>query len=759
MSMKSKWKYLRNRWTLRYLFDRHFYLENNADVSRGGHDPLKHYLEFGWKESRDPSDSFSTQYYLDSYPDVARSGINPLLHFARFGQREGRSSRPDNSEFSVVADDHQTNPTELPGSSDFDLALSIIAPNFDAEFYLSSYPDVKAAELDPLHHYLHSGWAEGRNPNPDFQSAFYLDTNDDVRQSGINPFAHYLRIGRGEGRPATSPIIDRIMLKPIAEPWRSPGSLESALDISVVIPTYNRSHMLPALLESWRMAHTETRYRYELIFSDDGSDDNSCDILTEAKDLPITLLRNEHGGASQARNAAVSIARGAKILFMGDDIFPDPQIINQHVEKLRELPITDAVLGECVWHPALTVNHLMTHITEIGCEQFSFLALPRNAYTDFRHFYTCNISLDREFLLSENIIFDERFYKCNFEDIELGYRLALKGMKIFFLPDALGYHHHSYSEVRKFCSRQEAAGELARVFESLHSELSHIIPLRQWENSWHSKIESGRTSNFDFYDALIRICQDVDDRHAELDPTQLEDLSIVYRALFSFAVEFGYVRTGPTGIPSGIVNQIFADLVLTSPVVDALARLHEALTLPHYNTLGRALAAPGSQESSPEQARVTTMPTPLAFSSDPAALTVEVENWDHLQEISTSYGGLIPAISFKLRSEGLKSRGWTYAPARGAHVSRSVLQQLLLLLERHSELDCIVLSFGLFDIPTIGVRTQHGVEMIKTTGKCNRGKVVRIFEGSDVEAVQFEQATQNIFCLPDHQGNFTLANA
>jgi GT2 family glycosyltransferase len=759
MIMKSKWKYLLNRWALRHLFNDDFYLENNEDVRSARHNPLKHYLEFGWKELRDPSDSFSTKYYLDSYPDVARSGMNPLLHFARFGMREGRSPYPDNSALLTAADNRQKTPSKLPDSSDFDLALSVIAPSFDADFYLSSYPDVKAAKLDPLHHYLHSGWAEGRNPNPNFQTSFYLDTNDDVRQGGINPFVHYLCVGRNEGRPATSPIIDRIMLKPVAEPWCSPKLLKSDLDISVVIPTYNRSHMLPALLESWRVAHAETRYKYELIFSDDGSEDNSCAILTEAKDLPITLLRNEHGGASAARNAAVRIARGTKILFMGDDIFPDPQIINWHVEKLRELPITAAVLGECVWHPALTVNHLMTHITEVGCEQFSFLALPRNAYTDFRHFYTCNISLDREFLLSEKIIFDERFYKCNFEDIELGYRLASKGMKIFFLPDALGYHHHSYSEVRKFCSRQEAAGELARVFELLHPELSHIIPLRKWETSWHSKIESGRTSGFDYYEALIRICQYVDDRHAELAATQLEDLSIVYRALFSFSLEFGYVRTGRTGIPSGITNQIFADLVLTAPVVDALSRLHEVLILPDYNTLSAALADPRSQENSPEQARASTMPTPPAFSSDTAVLTVEVENWDHLQEIAACYVGLIPAISFKLRSESLKSRGWTYAPVRGAHVSRSVLQQLLLLLDRHPELDCIMLSFGLFDIPKIGVRREHGVEMIKTAGQSRRGKVVRVFEGSDVEAVQFEQATNNVFCLPDHHGNFTAVNA
>lgn len=756
MSMKYKWKYLRNRWMLRHLFDRDFYLENNVDVFNAGHDPLRHYLEFGWKELRDPSDDFSTKYYLDSYPDVARSGMNPLLHFARFGQREGRSPYPANGEFSAAAGNHQKNPPELPSSSDFDLALSIIAPNFDAEFYLSSCPDVKAAGLNPLHHYLHTGWAEGRNPSPDFQSAFYLDTNDDVRQSGVNPFVHYLLVGRDEGRPATSPIIDRIMLKPIADPWCSPGLLQSTLDISVVIPTYNRSHMLPALLETWRAAHAETRYSYELIFSDDGSDDNSCAILTEEKDLPITLLRNEHGGASRARNAAVRIARGAKILFMGDDIFPDPQMINRHVEKLRDLPITDAVLGECVWHPDLAVNHLMKHITEIGCEQFSFLALPRNAYTDFRHFYTCNISLDREFLLSENVIFDERFTKYGFEDIELGYRLALKGMKIFYLPEALGYHLHSYSEVRKFCIRQESAGETASIFEALHPELSHIIPLRDWENSWKEKVESGRITDFDFYTALVKLCQDADDRRSELAAHQLVSLSNIYQELFSLAYELGYARIILKGVSSGIVNQAFADMALKPVVFDAISRLHEALSSANSMTLIKALS---DQAAAARSGPMSTLPAPAHLLSEPVIFNIEVEDLNHLQELRVCYAGLNPAARFKLKSEGAMSRGWTYAPARGAHVSRSALQQLLLMLDRHPELDCIVMSFGLFDLPGIGIRQDHGIEMIKRAGHVTTGKIIRIFEGNGVQRSLLDVATAGRFRLLDNQGNFVLADA
>lgn len=72
------------------IFDEHFYLRNYQDVKDAGIDPVLHYLDFGAKESRNPSGSFSTSKYLEHYPDVADAGINPLVHFIKSGLAEGR---------------------------------------------------------------------------------------------------------------------------------------------------------------------------------------------------------------------------------------------------------------------------------------------------------------------------------------------------------------------------------------------------------------------------------------------------------------------------------------------------------------------------------------------------------------------------------------------------------------------------------------------------------------------------------------------
>jgi tetratricopeptide (TPR) repeat protein len=76
------------------LFSEGWYLEKYCDVAEVGGDPIKHYLEHGWKEERDPSPLFSTVFYLDTNPDVKAAGINPLVHYLRWGKNEGRKIMP-----------------------------------------------------------------------------------------------------------------------------------------------------------------------------------------------------------------------------------------------------------------------------------------------------------------------------------------------------------------------------------------------------------------------------------------------------------------------------------------------------------------------------------------------------------------------------------------------------------------------------------------------------------------------------------------
>ncbi len=117
-------------------------------------------------------------------------------------------------------------------------------------------------------------------------------------------------------------VYDFISLKPVRSPWKSKQNLAHGYKMSVIIPTYNRAHMLPQLLECWKEVDRATKYSYEIIFSDDGSNDDSIEILEKETQLPLKILKNEHGGAAKARNAAVRAAEGEKLLIIGSRHFP-----------------------------------------------------------------------------------------------------------------------------------------------------------------------------------------------------------------------------------------------------------------------------------------------------------------------------------------------------------------------------------------------------------------------------------------------------
>ena len=73
-------------------------------------------------------------------------------------------------------------------------------PLFDSDWYLQQNPDVSAAGINSLQHYLQHGWHEGRDPHPLFDTSFYLENNPDIAAAGVNPLVHYSEHGWREGR-------------------------------------------------------------------------------------------------------------------------------------------------------------------------------------------------------------------------------------------------------------------------------------------------------------------------------------------------------------------------------------------------------------------------------------------------------------------------------------------------------------------------------------------------------------------------------
>ena len=71
------------------LFDEPWYVTRNPDVARSGLRPMRHFLQYGAYEFRDPSPAFDSEFYRDSHPDCQERCRTAIEHFARVGHRRG----------------------------------------------------------------------------------------------------------------------------------------------------------------------------------------------------------------------------------------------------------------------------------------------------------------------------------------------------------------------------------------------------------------------------------------------------------------------------------------------------------------------------------------------------------------------------------------------------------------------------------------------------------------------------------------------
>ena len=168
--------------------------------------------------------------------------------------------------------------SEAKSFSDLGEALSGF---FDPDWYLSRYPDIVASGLEPMHHFVHHGAAEGRDPNRFFDGAWYCAHYPDVASSGQHPLLHYLQSGAAELRnphprfdaayyvdqhpeAATNPLLYHLLFglasgwlteKPIAIRDYLPTGATSpspprGLAVDIVIPVYRGLAQTRRCLES-----------------------------------------------------------------------------------------------------------------------------------------------------------------------------------------------------------------------------------------------------------------------------------------------------------------------------------------------------------------------------------------------------------------------------------------------------------------------------------------------------------------------------
>jgi len=209
------------------------------------------------------------------------------------------------------------------------------------------------------------------------------------------------------------------------------------MDISIVIPTYNRLSSLKRVLAG--VEHQMVPLAsFEVVVVSDGATDGTDQFLTEYEGpLNLRPVLQVNAGAAAARNAGIQTAVGDLIVFLDDDVVPAPQLLNEHLRVHADQGENVVVLGPMITPDDFDMAPWVQWEQAMLVKQYTAMADGKWDPSP-RQFYTGNTSLRRSHLLSSGG-FDTQFKRA--EDVELAYRLADQGLRFLFNPQAVGYHY------------------------------------------------------------------------------------------------------------------------------------------------------------------------------------------------------------------------------------------------------------------------------------------------------------------------------
>ena len=238
------------------VFDAKYYLATNPDLKAAFGDDeqkaLAHFVEYGMGEGRQGSAEFNVYSYRARYADLdAAFGDNLAsyyMHYINAGKAEGRDGTLEKTYTVVFKKNGEvvktetvkeggtaTAPAEIETENGFkgwdkdftnvtsDIEVNAIyeekpkydasyyAPVFDAEYYLTANPDIKAAfgddEEQALIHFVEYGMREGRQGSAEFNvnayRARYADLSNAYGDDLVSYYMHYINTGKSEGRNGT----------------------------------------------------------------------------------------------------------------------------------------------------------------------------------------------------------------------------------------------------------------------------------------------------------------------------------------------------------------------------------------------------------------------------------------------------------------------------------------------------------------------------------------------------------------------------
>ncbi len=186
--------------------------------------------------------------------------------------------------------------------------------------------------------------------------------------------------------------------------------------ISVIIPTYNREFLLKKAVDS---VLSQTFKNFELIVVDDGSNDNSKELIENymsSSEHEIKYIKLKNLGPAAARNRGIKESRYGLIAFLDSDDWFDKNKLAVQIDAMRAMPkVMISHTNEIWYRNGRLLNQKLKHLKSRG-----------NIFD--RCLQMCVVSMStvmvRKELFSDIGLFNEDFQCC--EDFDFWLRASVR---------------------------------------------------------------------------------------------------------------------------------------------------------------------------------------------------------------------------------------------------------------------------------------------------------------------------------------------
>ncbi|ASO22519.1 glycosyltransferase [Actinoalloteichus hoggarensis] len=252
--------------------------------------------------------------------------------------------------------------------------------------------------------------------------------------------------------------------------------------VSVVVVNYRGAADTIVCLRALRDEVDHPSDRLELICVDNASGADDVARIREAVPEARLIESAENLGFAGGCNLGAAQARGEVLAFLNNDARPDPAWISAAVAALRADPRVGAVASKVLDWSGREIDFVDGGLTWFGMGYKRHAGEPDDGSHDVPRdvlFGTGSALFVRAGLFRELNGFDERFFMF-YEDVDLGWRLNLRGWRVRYEPASLTFHRHHASMSTVHDSREHFLLErnaLAALYKNVEdATLAKVLP-------------------------------------------------------------------------------------------------------------------------------------------------------------------------------------------------------------------------------------------------------------------------------------------